>query len=59
MAFALGVTDILYFANQASRTTGDAIKPFLVAAVLYIVLSAVCAALSRSLDGRLQRRVAR
>ncbi|MBV7699829.1 amino acid ABC transporter permease [Streptomyces sp. TRM70350] len=59
VAFTLGVGEILFFANQQSRTTGDAIKPFLVAAVLYIVLSAACAALSRSLDRRLQRRVAR
>ncbi|MER5217637.1 amino acid ABC transporter permease [Streptomyces sp. NPDC002838] len=59
VAFTLGVTEILYYADQRARTTGDAIKPYLVAAVLYIVLSAVCAALSRSLDGRLQRRVAR
>ncbi len=59
VAFTLGVTEVLYWANERSRTTGDAIKPFLVAAVVYIVLSAVCAGLSRSLDKRLQRRVAR
>ncbi|MEU0214802.1 amino acid ABC transporter permease [Streptomyces sp. NPDC006265] len=59
VAFTLEVTEVLYYANEQSRTTGDAIKPFLVAAVLYIVLSTVCAALSRSLDRRLQRRVAR
>ncbi|MBD0843955.1 amino acid ABC transporter permease [Streptomyces sp. TRM68416] len=59
VAFTLGVQEILFYANQESRTTGDAIRPFLVAAVLYIVLSTVCAVLSRSLDRRLQRRVAR
>ncbi|MFD5258964.1 amino acid ABC transporter permease [Streptomyces bobili] len=59
VAFTLGVQEILFYADQESRTTGDAIRPFLVAAVLYIVLSTVCAVLSRSLDRRLQRRVAR
>ncbi|MEU6181778.1 amino acid ABC transporter permease [Streptomyces coeruleorubidus] len=59
VAFTLGVTEVLYFANEQSRSTGDAIKPFLAAAVVYIVMSAVCAALARSVDKRLQRRVAR
>ncbi|MET9972765.1 amino acid ABC transporter permease [Streptomyces sp. NPDC006356] len=59
IAFAIGVQEVLYWANDQSSSTGDAIKPFLVAAVVYIVLSAVCAALSRSVDQRLQRRVAR
>ncbi|MFR9798860.1 amino acid ABC transporter permease [Streptomyces sp. MS06] len=59
VAFTLGVTEILYWANERARDTGDAIKPFLAAAVVYIVMSALCAALSRSLDKRLQARVAR
>ena len=59
VAFTLGVTEVLYWANEQSRSSGDAIKPFLAAAVVYIVLSVVCAALARSVDKRLQRRVAR
>ncbi|MET9833686.1 amino acid ABC transporter permease [Streptomyces sp. NPDC006385] len=59
VAFTIGVTEVLYWANEQSRSTSDAIKPFLAAAVVYIVMSVVCAALARSVDQRLQRRVAR
>jgi polar amino acid transport system permease protein len=59
VAFTLGVTDILYWANDQSRLTADAITPFAVAAAFYIVLSAACAVGSRALDARLRRRVAR
>jgi len=55
----IGVTEMVFRANAVSRSTGDGLMPFLVAAALYIVLSAPLAWASRSLDARLRRRVAR
>lgn len=59
VAFTLGVTEILYWANDQSRVLSDPIKPFAIAALVYIAMSAICAAFARSLDTRLRQRVAR
>lgn len=59
VAFTLGTTDILYWANDQSRLTSDAIGPFIIAAVVYIVMSVPCAWGARTLDATLRRRVAR
>ena len=59
IAFTIGATDLMYYANAKSRTTADAIGPFLVVAAVYIVLSLCSAWGARSLDSHLRRRVAR
>lgn len=59
IAFTIGVNEMLYFANAESRAEADAIGPFLTAGAVYVVLSVISAWGSRSLDARLQRRVAR
>lgn len=59
VAYTIGVTDILYWANDQSRLTTDAFGPFVLAAVVYIVLTIPCAWGSRALDTSLRKRVAR
>ncbi|WP_374455955.1 amino acid ABC transporter permease [Nocardioides sp.] len=59
VAFTLGVSEILYWANYQARDTADPIWPFVAAAVVYIVMSAICAYLARVVDHRLRRRIAR
>ena len=59
VAYTIGVTDVLYFANEQSRTTTDPFWPFVVAALVYIVMSVPCAWGSRRLDATLRQRVAR
>lgn len=59
VAYTIGVTEIVYFANDQARQTSDAITPFLLAAVVYIVMTIPCAWGARTLDAKLRERVAR
>lgn len=59
VAYTIGVTEIVFYANDQSRQTSDAIVPFLVAAGVYIIMTIPCAWGARSLDSRLRKRVAR
>ena len=59
VAFTIGVTDIMYFANMESRATADALTPFLLAALVYVALTVPCAWASRVLDARLRKAVSR
>lgn len=59
VAYTIGVTEIMFHANEQSTNTSDTIKPFLAAAAVYIALTIPIAWASRSLDSRLRRRVAR
>jgi polar amino acid transport system permease protein len=59
IAFAVGVTEITYYANDQSRSTSDAMGPFLIAALVYIAITIPCAYGARRLDASLRRRVAR
>jgi len=58
-AYTIGVTEVVYFANEQSRATSDAIVPFLFAALVYVVMTIPSAWASRALDSRLRKRVAR
>jgi polar amino acid transport system permease protein len=58
-AYTIGVTEVVYFANEQSRATSDAIVPFLFAALVYVVMTIPSAWASRTLDSRLRKRVAR
>lgn len=58
VAYTIGVTEILYYANNQSSLTANAIVPFLYAAVVYIILTIPCAWAARAVDARLQRRIA-
>lgn len=59
IASVIGVQDIVFFANQEASKTADGITPFLFAAGLYIAMTIPCAWLTRRLDARLRKRVAR
>lgn len=55
----IGVTDIMARASQDARSTSSGLTPFLLAALVYIVLSGPLAWLSRTMDAKLRARVAR
>lgn len=57
VAFTIGVTDILYWANDQARLTNDSFGPFVLAAGVYVVLTIPCAWASRSLDTKLRTKV--
>jgi polar amino acid transport system permease protein len=59
VAYTIGVTEVMFKANEQSRSTSDAIVPFLVAALAYVVMTIPAAWASRTLDSRLRKRVAR
>lgn len=59
IAFTIGVTEMLYFANVEARATTDAIGPFLTVAAVYIILSVLSAWGARTLDAHLRGKVAR
>lgn len=59
IAFTIGVTEMMYFANTQSRQLADALGPFLVVAALYILLSLAAAWGARALETTLRKRVAR
>ncbi|NLT26006.1 MAG: amino acid ABC transporter permease [Microbacteriaceae bacterium] len=54
----IGVMDIVFVANRAMRSTGDAITPFLIIALLYLVISVPMGLLGRALYASLQKKVA-
>ena len=59
VAYTIGVTELMYYANAQARATSDAILPFLLAALVYLVMTIPCAWAARALDSRLRKRVAR
>ncbi len=59
VAFTIGVTDILFRATAQSYQTRDALTPFLIAGLVYIIITIPSAWGSRWLDARLKNRVAR
>lgn len=59
VVFTIGVADIMFQANQQSHQASDALTPFLIAGVVYIIITIPCAWGSRVLDANLKKRVAR
>ena len=59
VAYTIGVSEIVYFANDQSRQTSDALGPFFLAALVYVMMTIPCAWATRALDARLRMRVAR
>jgi polar amino acid transport system permease protein len=58
VAFTIGVTEILYWANDQARVTNDSLGPYVLAAAVYVVLTVPCAWASRALDASLRTKVA-
>ncbi|KAB1644834.1 amino acid ABC transporter permease [Gulosibacter chungangensis] len=54
----IGVVDIVFVASRAMRSTGDAITPFLIAALLYMVISIPLGLLGRRLYTSMKKKVA-
>ncbi|WP_136616588.1 MULTISPECIES: amino acid ABC transporter permease [Mesorhizobium] len=59
VASTIGVSDISFRAFQHAQSSGGGLTPFMLAAVLYILLSIPVVWLSRSVDARLRKRVSR
>jgi polar amino acid transport system permease protein len=59
VASTIGVRDILMFASQQAQSGRGAFLPFILAAILYILLSIPVAIFSREMDHRLRSREAR
>lgn len=59
VAYTIGVSEIVYFANDQSRQSSDALGPFFLAALVYVIMTIPCAWATRALDARLRTRVAR
>jgi His/Glu/Gln/Arg/opine family amino acid ABC transporter permease subunit len=59
VAATIGATEIVFRATAVSRSSGEGLEPFLVAAAVYIVLGTPLAWLSRVADARMRGRVAR
>jgi polar amino acid transport system permease protein len=59
VAYTIGVSEIVYFANDQSRQSSDALGPFFLAALVYVIMTIPCAWATRALDARLRMRVAR
>jgi His/Glu/Gln/Arg/opine family amino acid ABC transporter permease subunit len=59
IAATIGATEMVFQATAVSRSTGEGLEPFLVAAAVYIVLGTPLAWLSRTADARMRGRVAR
>lgn len=58
VAYAIGVSEIMFYANQRATTLSDATGPFLVAAGFYLVLTVPLAWAARRVDRVLRGRVA-
>lgn len=54
----IGVADIVFVASRAMRATGDAITPFIFAALLYMVISIPLGLLGRRMYDSMKRKVA-
>ena len=59
VAYTIGVSEIVYFANDQSRQSSDALGPFFLAALVYVIMTIPCAWATRALDARLRQKVAR
>lgn len=59
VASTIGVRDVMMFVSQEAQAAGGGFAPFLLAALLYILLSIPVAFLSRAMDEALRRRIAR
>lgn len=59
VAYTIGVSEVMYFANRESKTASDAIGPFLIAAAIYILMTVPCAWAARALDSRFRKAVVR
>ncbi|MGO1434642.1 MAG: amino acid ABC transporter permease [Canibacter sp.] len=54
----IGVTDLVFVANRAMRSTGDAITPFIIVSLVYMLISVPLGMLGRQLYTKLRRKVA-
>jgi len=59
VAYTIGVSDVMFYANSQSTRLADTSRPYLLAAAVYIVLTIPFAWAARRVEGRLRRRVAR
>ncbi|WP_194266072.1 amino acid ABC transporter permease [Arthrobacter yangruifuii] len=59
IASTIGVAEIVFFSNQYARQSGEGIFVFFIAAGVYILLSMPLGMLSRHLDTKLRKAVAR
>lgn len=59
VAYVIGVTEVVYYANEQSRQQIDALGPFLIAAAVYIVMTLPTAWATRKLDAKMRKRVAK
>ncbi|GMA41977.1 amino acid ABC transporter permease [Mobilicoccus caccae] len=59
IAFTIGVTDVVFFADSAAKQSGNPMTPYLIAAVFYMAITVPCAWGARTLDSRMRRKVAR
>ena len=57
LASTIGVREITYYAQQAAKQTHEGLLSFVVAGVLYIVISLVVALVSRRVDLTLRRKI--
>ncbi|MFD1211437.1 amino acid ABC transporter permease [Arthrobacter sp. GCM10027362] len=57
LASTIGVHEITYYAQQGAKQTHEGLQAFIVAGVLYIVISLVVALVSRRVDLRLRRKI--
>jgi len=56
VASTIGVRDVLMFASQQAQSGGGSFAPFVLAALLYILLSIPVAMFARAMDARLRSR---
>jgi polar amino acid transport system permease protein len=59
IAYTIGVQEILFNADLQAKQSANALTPYLVAALVYVVITIPCAWAARSLDSTLRRKVAR
>ncbi|MBC9955617.1 amino acid ABC transporter permease [Yimella sp. cx-51] len=59
IAFTIGVTDILFHADSAAKSSSSPMVPYLVAAAAYVMITIPCAWAARRADTTLRRQVAR
>jgi polar amino acid transport system permease protein len=57
LASTIGVREITYYAQQSAKQTHEGLLAFIVAGVLYIVISLVVALVSRQVDLRLRKKI--
>lgn len=57
LASTIGVREITYYAQQSAKQTNEGLQAFVVAGVLYILISLVVALISRRVDLTLRRKI--